>query len=150
MHLPLKYPGHIKFTRNTFAVIAAALLGYRIIRAADVSITDAITSTLTGVALIGATALGYLHRVRELRGEAAAKAQEAAAAKRGKRLAEQEILRLREVARQQSQQTSEQQAREEEERSWWATNQTDHDTIAFGQTVVPLDLRRRLNERDLY
>lgn len=119
-HRRLTYPGHIRFARNTLAVIAVALLGYRIIRAAHVSTADAITSAITGVTLIGATALGYLAHVRTLRDRA--------------EQAEQKVVQLRDNL-----------LEGDEDRALWDSVEPasdDEDTCKFGLNVIAINQAR--------
>ena len=111
------YPGHLRFARYTLATVTAALVGFRLYRAAGESTADLITSLSTVTALIGVTAAGYVVRIRQLRDRA--------------ETAEWETARLRRSNRE----------REEEERSWWADD-TDHDTLAYGPNVVQIAMRR--------
>lgn len=121
MHTRLiTYPGHIKFARNLFSVLAAALLGYRIIRAADVSVADAITSTITGLTLVGATATGAVVRLRELRQRA--------------EQAEQKVIQLRDNL-----------LEGDEDRALWDSVEPaadDEDTCKFGLNVIAINQAR--------
>lgn len=123
MHHRPTYPGHLRFARNTTAVLAATLFGYRIIRAVLTgTLLDGITSVATGLALIAATGLGYVIHLRQLRDRA--------------ERAEKKVVELRAGL-----------LEGDEDKALWdsvepASNENAEDTYKFGLNVIAIRFKQ--------